>query len=35
MPTLWFKGLSPDALTQAYCAGSDWELDNELLPFDL
>lgn len=35
MPTLWFKGLSPDALTQRFCAGSDWELDNELLPFDL
>ncbi|MCE9584879.1 MAG: argininosuccinate lyase [Planctomycetes bacterium] len=35
MPTLWFKGLSPDEITQRYCAGNDWELDNELLPFDL
>ncbi|NUN48427.1 MAG: argininosuccinate lyase [Candidatus Brocadiae bacterium] len=35
MGRLWDKGQSIDALTQRYCAGIDWRLDQDLLPFDI
>ncbi|MBI2923269.1 MAG: argininosuccinate lyase [Planctomycetes bacterium] len=35
MARLWDKGSALDVLTQRYCAGRDWEFDQELLPYDI